>query len=338
MKQINSASSLPVDFIELEYKRESPIKLLRLYRTRPRSITTQNNFKQIKVETKDYSLNTVYKKISEGFWYMSTQHYYPQKTRLKICRSEADPFYELEYFFVDNHQVIQTDIRERFSLHSRAVFSTSLFDRFWDIESNTHLIVYKFIFTKDFLNENFYVDDPLIRNTILEKIINTEHPCYNRQILPEELNYINELELLVNSARPRLLQTIWIKSAVLQLFGRFFELQTESAKHYVENASIFSDAISLMRKNLEEGFPGMAELAAASNVSQPTFKRKFKSFFRSTPEHYFRQLQMEQAEALLKKPGTSLREVAGYFGYVKLQNFREAFKKAKGYFPADIRE
>jgi AraC-like DNA-binding protein len=332
-------ATLPsLEVIEIEYQRESPSSILRLLRSNSGSVIRHNNFKEVIVKTENVHLETIHKKISEGFWYLRTEHYYPNSTRINMAGSESEDFYELEYFFVDKHKITQTDRKGKFSLESKAVFSSSVFSRIWEIEKDTRMTVYKFIFTKEFLEENFYVDEPLLQHSIFQKIINVEEPCYNRQIFPQELTHIAALEKLVNTDNRKLLQTIWIKSAVLQLFGQFFELQSKSAEHYAEKANIFADAIIHMKARVDEAFPGLEELAAITHVSVPTFKRKFKSFFLTTPEIYFRELQMEQAESYLKMPGITVKEVAGYFGYIKLQSFKEAFKKVKGYFPCLIFE
>jgi AraC-like DNA-binding protein len=148
------------------------------------------------------------------------------------------------------------------------------------------------------------------------------------------MEIIQDLINLSEKEKPHLLQTISLKTSAFQLFCKFFLMQVSPAAYNEAEAFIFSDAIRLLKTHVSRDFPGISALAAACYVSVPTFKRKFKTYFMTTPEKYYRQLQMEEAERLLQKPGMSVREVAGYFGYVSLQSFKAAFRKVRGYLPS----
>ena len=119
----------------------------------------------------------------------------------------------------------------------------------------------------------------------------------------------------------------------MQLLQIFFKEQLLSGIAPETDSSVFINVLSLLQQHTRKPFPGVEKLATAANMSVSSFKRKFTERFKTTPESYFRKMQMDEAEKLLKKPNSNIKEVAHHFGFASPQNFRTAFKKIKGYLP-----
>lgn len=283
------------------------------------------------------TINAAYNKIAEGLWCFQFQHAFHDSTEMKSPVDDTELFYELEYFFVDSGTVLQIDSSRQFSLHSNVVFCSSGYNRSWHIAAGSRFRSYKFVFTPAFLKENFYIADPALQNMILGQVINSQQPGYERQVFEEELNLIQQLDVSSDRQAPHLLQIISRKTIAMQLFFKFYQLEINSMVCNYADAAIFPEAICLLKAQVDVNFPGIPALAAACHVSVPTFKRKFKQHFHTTPERYYRQLQMEEAERLVKKHSMTLREIAGHLGFTSLQSFRNAFKNIRGYLPAWIK-
>ena len=320
----------------IEYIRLSPSTLLSLFRSGSGAFTKYENFKRVTIKHAHSSIVGNYRKISEGFWCMRFEYLFSRETEVCFTQSTGDSFYELEYFFLPVKSVAESK-GQRLPFDSQAVFSCSAYQKTWRINEGSKFSSYKFVFSKEFLEENLYTDDISREDTILQKIIPAQPSYYSRDIHKDEALLLEELDRTFTSEQAKLIQAISIKAKVLQLFCKFFELQAEPLDNY-ENDCAFANAIALMKQNIEETFPGLANLAKVSNVSIPTFKRRFKNLFSHTPEKYFRHLQMDEAERQLRKGTMNIKEVSAYLGYVNPKNFTECFKKVKGYLPSEIKK
>jgi AraC-like DNA-binding protein len=320
----------------IEYIRLSPSALLGLFRSGTGAITKYQNFKRLTINQAHSSIVGDYRKISEGFWCMRFEYLFSKETEVCFTKGLGDSFYELEYFFIPQNHGAGIHSRQKLPFDSQAVFSSSAYQKTWRINEGSTFSSYKFVFTKEFIEENFCTEDISLQDLVIQKLMNTQQPYFNRDMYKEESFLLKELDRIFTSEQAKLIQAISIKAKVLELFCKFFELQAEPFDHY-ESDSAFANAIALMKQNIEETFPGLADLAKVSNVSIPTFKRRFKNLFSHTPEKYFRHLQMDEAERQLRKGTMNIKEVAAYLGYVNPKNFTECFKKVKGYLPSDVK-
>jgi AraC-like DNA-binding protein len=304
----------------------------------PDTIEKNEILPSITVDRPAVKAEVAFRKISDGFWYMRSECFFRKDMKLEISRSCSSPFYELEYFFVDKRRVVQRDMEGEFSLHKQVVFGASSFSKLWLIEAGSQMVVEKFIFTKEFLADNLYGKGRALQDSILKKVIDLEQSHFHRTVLQPELNLIGELERAFHKNQFPFLHFLSIRALALQVFAKFFETSMPDRVCEEEEENILSEGIKIMKANLKRGFPGLSVLADSCHMSVPTFKRKFKAIYLTTPENYFRRLQMEKAEELMRKPGMTVREVGANFGYVNQKSFSLAFKKINGYFPSLLKK
>lgn len=81
----------------------------------------------------------------------------------------------------------------------------------------------------------------------------------------------------------------------------------------------------------------MDDLAALSNVSTPTFKRKFKQLFGESPGRYIKQKRMEKAAELLQISTDNITEIGYACGFQDSGYFAKVFKSHFGCSPKAFR-
>jgi AraC-like DNA-binding protein len=239
-------------------------------------------------------------------------------------------FYELDYFLVHGNN--RTGSRDQ-HLQTMTAFSSTASKLEWTVDSNTIVICHAFLFTERFLKENLNANATSLQRLLC--IVSGPNPShYQRNIFTDEMVLIQRLESIIKGDDTERIHPIGVKALALQLFCCFID---NKPVHSSDHNFFFAASIHLMQESLEAAFPGIKQLAAVSNVSIPTFKRRFKSLYRTTPEQYFRQLQMDKAESLLGKTRTTVREVGFRLGYNSIQSFSSTYKKCKGHLPSEAK-
>lgn len=139
----------------------------------------------------------------------------------------------------------------------------------------------------------------------------------NPQLVSEELALlkIKELSLLLLKSE----QSNPIKSLFLSLF----EPTKFSLKEIVD-------------LNVKEHL-SLDELAALSNMSTPTFKRKFKNLIGVSPGQYIKNQRIELAALELKNTQKTIAEIAFDFGFQDPNYFSKSFSKRYGLAPTHYR-
>lgn len=278
------------------------------------------------------SQHVTYKQVAEGLWYIKSRYKFPYDTELVIDADEEVPYYEMEYFFVQAGKV-SLSIDNDVVLNQQMIFSNNSRVHSWHIEKYTVVTSYKFLFTKKFLESNFFINDPVLQESIPGDILNYRIPFYARTIQEVEVGLVKELDAIPGGDNVSFLQTVSTRSCIVQMLKIFFEEQLSDKIRLYGNADMFIGVLSMMQGHINKEFPGLEKLSVIANMSVSSFKRKFNECFDTTPESYFRKLQMDAAEKVLKKPGSNLKDIAHQFGFANAQNFSTAFKKIKGYQP-----
>ncbi len=83
---------------------------------------------------------------------------------------------------------------------------------------------------------------------------------------------------------------------------------------------------SIVQTHLFEGLE-IKELAALTNTSISTFKRKFKQIFNDTPANYISNQRLEKAARLLKLSDQQITSICFECGFNDLSSFSKAFSK-----------
>ena len=91
-------------------------------------------------------------------------------------------------------------------------------------------------------------------------------------------------------------------------------------------------AAEILRSRLENP-PSQTELAQQVGIGYCTLHKGFREIFKMTPFTYLTHTRMEQAERLLRQPGSTVAEVANRVGYANPAKFAVAFKRHFGITP-----
>ncbi|WP_430408895.1 helix-turn-helix domain-containing protein [Kordia sp.] len=119
-------------------------------------------------------------------------------------------------------------------------------------------------------------------------------------------------------------------------------LQTdESSNLNIIIRSLFSDKTFSFREvidsNLYEPLD-LQRLAAMTNNSMASFKRKFNKMYDSTPAKYITQKKLEKAQRILVFSLSSIKEVCYECGFTNPSSFSRMFKDQYGYSPTEFRK
>jgi len=119
-------------------------------------------------------------------------------------------------------------------------------------------------------------------------------------------------------------------------------LQTdESSNLNIIIRSLFSDKTFSFREvidsNLYEPLD-LQRLAAMTNNSMASFKRKFNKMYDSTPAKYITQKKLEKAQRILAFSLSSIKEVCYECGFTNPSSFSRMFKDQYGYSPTEFRK
>jgi AraC-like DNA-binding protein len=79
------------------------------------------------------------------------------------------------------------------------------------------------------------------------------------------------------------------------------------------------------------------QLAAHSNMSRSAFAHRFSELMGASPIQYLYGWRMHLAEQMLREPRKSVAQVADALGYKTEAAFRNAFKRARGIGPGQVR-
>ncbi|PKH52050.1 hypothetical protein CXF68_15710 [Tenacibaculum sp. Bg11-29] len=105
--------------------------------------------------------------------------------------------------------------------------------------------------------------------------------------------------------------------------------------------SLFSDKTFSFREvidsNLYEPLD-LQRLAAMTNNSMASFKRKFNKIYDSTPAKYITQKKLEKAQRILAFSLSSIKEVCYECGFTNPSSFSRMFKDQYGYSPTKFRK
>lgn len=87
------------------------------------------------------------------------------------------------------------------------------------------------------------------------------------------------------------------------------------------------EILRFLKANLTTGFPGIAELAKKSYISESKLKRDFKEIYGKSPFDYYRHLQMELAEKYFHEKKVTKKQMAALLNFSNPSNFSACYRK-----------
>jgi AraC family transcriptional regulator len=127
----------------------------------------------------------------------------------------------------------------------------------------------------------------------------------------------------------------------LTMDGISFELLAHTAQREAGNENAAPGWLRSAREMLHDqccDSIAIAEVARTVGVHPFHLTRSFRRFFRSTPAEYLRRCRIEKATSCLRKPNSSISEVALLCGFADQSQFTKMFRQAIGLTPGQYRK
>ncbi|HEY4325903.1 MAG TPA: AraC family transcriptional regulator [Mucilaginibacter sp.] len=93
------------------------------------------------------------------------------------------------------------------------------------------------------------------------------------------------------------------------------------------NNTILDKVVKTLQLSLTAGFPGIQRLSVNHYISPTKLKKDFKARFNMTIFSYYRSLQMEMADKLLKEGKYTYKQLTVLFNFSSQYNFSICYKK-----------
>jgi len=257
-----------------------------------------------------------------------------------LSEEEDEPNLKL-VFFLDNTTDTTNNHAPVTQLHEMqrkaVLFSTDL-PRSGLIPKNASVKRLVFIFSKEWLHENFSEASDKIREIVNRLVKNNQPTFINEEMLEDHYRLAHELISEVNNDNPRMIQ---IKSKSLILVNDFLEkiVSRDSGignvfqtKHYAE----IIKAEKILSDQYGKPCPDINEVAALCNMSASTLQRNFKVVFGKCIQTYCLEKKLALGKSMLMSRNKSISEIAYDLGYDKVNSFSKAFKKQYGILPRDV--
>ena len=97
------------------------------------------------------------------------------------------------------------------------------------------------------------------------------------------------------------------------------------------------DLVETMENNYLK-YASLEEFAYMSGRSLATFKRDFKTTFKTTPAKWLRSKRMTHAKHLLKNTHANITDIYSQVGFMNYSHFSRAFKEYFGYSPSQVKK
>ena len=167
-------------------------------------------------------------------------------------------------------------------------------------------------------SKNTVTSEVVTLDLMLEKYLESLFFYFdNPQLVNEEIVFLKLKELCL------LLVKTPQSNAVKELFLALFE-------------SVKFNLLGIVDKNYLEDL-SISELASLSNMSTPSFKRKFKQLVGESPSRYIRNKRLKLACDELKNTSKNVSEIAFDCGYNDPNYFTKSFSKRFGLSPTEYR-
>jgi len=131
----------------------------------------------------------------------------------------------------------------------------------------------------------------------------------------------------------------WESSSLLAVEGICLELMAGVARREAVSDKAPPRWLLAAREMLRDGAAPrtVSEIAAVCGVHPVHLARAFRRFYSCTPREYLQRCRVERAAALLRRPRTSLTEVALRSGFADQSHMTHAFRRAFAITPAAYR-
>ncbi len=187
---------------------------------------------------------------------------------------------------------------------------------------------------------------PTILETVYEgkvpEFLNTHHPASSQKVFQKISQHliIDEFikSLIFYFDHPALMDEHLLRLKIKELILLLYNLDYSGVRALLR--SLFNPTEvsfkSIIQAHLFEDL-SIQDLAALTNRSTSTFKRKFRQVFDATPGRYILEKRLENAANLLKHTDKRITEICFDCGFSNLSYFSKAFSNRYGCSPSNYR-
>jgi AraC-like DNA-binding protein len=172
-----------------------------------------------------------------------------------------------------------------------------------------------------------------------DKITNniTNDDYFYGQVNENIKNEVQKILLLLDNSNDYTNEIIKLKVKELLIYIA----QNDKSKKFIALLKSAIDNKDDFQKFIEENYDkynGIKEFADKYSVSISAFKRKFNSFYSTTPAKWIRDKKLEKASKLLIGTDYSITEISHISGFESLSSFNLCFKNKYGLAPTEYRK
>lgn len=290
------------------------------------------------IEIKNEILDSAfrYQLLEEGLFLFTFSSFSPVDAEYEFIPNPNSPYLTLVFYFTEtrskNPLYLKLDEAFHSSDHISLFFNGKMYAEFF-IKAKQRASGLRLDIHKDWLTKNFG-NAALKNNLKLNAILGGKNTAYIST--KSELYHDTVVEVCSQIANENFTKTVNLKALSYSLIRLFFD---EEFCDNIEIASIkmnsgeLKSALNYMEKHVNEEFVGSDFLADLCCISESSFNKKFKTIFRVSPAHYFRNLKMKEALTLLQL-GYNVKDVAYKLDYKDVSAFGRSFKQIYGKSPA----
>ncbi len=207
----------------------------------------------------------------------------------------------------------------------------------------SHGLFFNILFNQEWLNNNI-LNNSSIDCEVLNSFLNSDN---NYLIWPDlEENaadfYQNFYQTILNKEEDKTTNIAKLRTFTIDFMTRFVsKMNLENTKN--EHLEIpqkdrrkIAKAHKIINDNLFTAFPGIENIATEVNIAPTNLKTYFKLIYGDSIYQYYKDKQMQYANAILETDDKKIVEVAQLFGYENASKFAIAFKKKYGILPSKV--
>lgn len=221
--------------------------------------------------------------------------------------------------------------------NSTILYSTD-FERTAFIPNNHWYNAIGFIFTLDWLHENFEEASDSILG-IIELLKRKNKPTFISETMEQDhYDIVRELSMEMTKKE---FAPIRVKAKSLILVDAFLErIVGRNKADMNSNHTVYEAEMQKVECRLSsffnKPFPNLNQLAKEFNMSPATLKRHFKIVYGKSIHQYYLEKKLALGKEMIESKKKSISEIAYTLGYNKINSFSKVFRKYYGKLPKEM--
>lgn len=194
---------------------------------------------------------------------------------------------------------------------------------------------------KEYASVLFFIDDKFVQKFLSDRKLNLPGNLTPKDhiVIQPNLQLVDFVRSVLHLFHSNLkYDKHLLQLKVTELLIHITSLRPEILHQILAGATVpKKDLVETMEENYLE-YASLEEFAYMSGRSLATFKRDFKTAFKTTPAKWLRAKRMAQAKHLLKNTPVNITDVYNQVGFMNYSHFSRAFKEYFGYSPSTLKK